>query len=496
MSWTCLKSVFKSVFVFWYYSVFENTKSKTLKHKNTKKYKNTIKKMFPPAFQTLMRQQLTSEYEAFENAVLHTPTPVSIRLNPYKPTEKTPFDAQKSVPWCENAYYLPERPVFTLDPTFHAGAYYVQEASSMFLQEALKQTVDFSKKLRVLDLCAAPGGKTTLIASMLNQDSLLVANEVIRTRTSVLRENLEKWGCTNTAVTNAEVQEIAALEDFFDLVVVDAPCSGEGMFRKDPNAMQEWSPENVEICVGRQKRILSEAVKTLASGGILVYSTCTYNRQENEENCLWLAKEYDLEIKKIKILTNFGIQETENGYRFYPHKTAGEGFFLSVFQKKNDAKITKHLYPSTFKSIKPIPKNQVQDLAKWVNNASDFRFFQLNAGEILMLPAALEGDYLTIDKHLKTKWFGTFIGSFKGKDFIPEHGLALSNDVNPNLQKISLNKEQALYFLKKENLVLPETKLLGWTLASYQNLSLGWMKILPNRFNNYYPQERRIRMTL
>jgi 16S rRNA C967 or C1407 C5-methylase (RsmB/RsmF family)/NOL1/NOP2/fmu family ribosome biogenesis protein len=443
-----------------------------------------------------MRLQLQDEYEAFESAILQKATPVSIRLNPHKPMSDAPYKEEKAVPWCKNAYYLPERPVFTLDPAFHAGAYYVQEASSMFLHEALSQTVDFNKKLKVLDLCAAPGGKTTLLASMLNDKSLLVANEVIRTRTGVLRENLEKWGYPNIAILNAEVQEVAALTHFFDIVVVDAPCSGEGMFRKDPKAMEEWSPENVEICVGRQKRILSEAVKTLAPGGVLVYSTCTYNRQENEENCLWLQKEHDLEIIKINILNFSGIKSTENGYRFYPHLTEGEGFFLSIFRNKlthSDVKLT---CPSVYKSISPVPKNQVQDLHKWVQNGSNFRYFQTNTGVVLALPTSLESDYLTIDKYLKIKWFGTFIGSFKGKDFIPEQGLALSNFIHTDIQKIALTKNEALCFLKKENLILPTTNLLGWTLATYKNLPIGWLKILPNRFNNYYPQERRIRMTL
>jgi 16S rRNA C967 or C1407 C5-methylase (RsmB/RsmF family)/NOL1/NOP2/fmu family ribosome biogenesis protein len=443
-----------------------------------------------------MRLQLGEEYEAFESAILQTVTPISIRLNPFKRMSDTPYEANKPVPWCKDAFYLPERPIFTLDPAFHAGAYYVQEASSMFLHEALMQTVDFTKKLKVLDLCAAPGGKTTLLASMLNNDSLLVANEVIKTRTGVLRENLEKWGCPNIAITNAEVQDMVDLEDFFDIVVVDAPCSGEGMFRKDPKAMEEWSPENVEICVGRQKRILAEAVKMLAPNGILVYSTCTYNRQENEENCLFLEKEHNLENLKINILKNYGVKVTENGYRFYPHKIEGEGFFFSIFRNKRTFSNVKYVAHKAFKSITPIPKKQSQDLKIWIHDWQDFSFYQTNNGVVLALLHKFESEYLLLDKYLKIKWFGTFIGTFKGNDFIPEQGLALSNFLHPDVQKIALTKDEALCFLKKENLVLPNTNLRGWTLATYKNLPIGWLKILPNRFNNYYPQERRIRMTL
>ena len=206
-------------------------------------------------------------YPAFL-AALQEPAPVSIRLNPAKPSPSgLPLSTLAPVPWHPRGCYLPERPVFTLDPAFHAGAYYVQEASSMFLYAALRQTADFSRPLRALDLCAAPGGKSTLLADMLNPAGLLVANEVIRPRTAILRENLEKWGVPNLAVSGAEVEEYAALEDFFDVVVTDAPCSGEGLFRKDPDAVKEWSPASVELCWGRQRRILAAAVSDMSVHG-------------------------------------------------------------------------------------------------------------------------------------------------------------------------------------------------------------------------------------
>ena len=224
-----------------------------------------------------MRHQLGDPgFVLFEKA-LNEPPPVSFRINPFKmriSDYELRIDVPQSVfrnpmsaiPWASGGFYLPERPVFTLDPTFHAGGYYVQEASSMFLETALRQSVNFDKPLKIIDLCAAPGGKSTLIASLLNPESLLVANEVIRSRVPVLQENLEKWGCPNVAVTSADVEDFEPLAGWFDVVVVDAPCSGEGLFRKDENARSEWSPAAVEMCAGRQKRILAAAEKTGRAG--------------------------------------------------------------------------------------------------------------------------------------------------------------------------------------------------------------------------------------
>jgi NOL1/NOP2/fmu family ribosome biogenesis protein len=373
----------------------------------------------------------------------------------------------------------------------------------MFLYEALRQTVDFSKPLKVLDLCAAPGGKSTLIADMLAPSfsgeepglSLLVANEVIRTRIGVLRENLEKWGIPNTAVTSAEAEEFAAMEGFFDVVVTDAPCSGEGLFRKDPDAMREWSPASVELCSARQRRILTGAVAALKPGGILAYSTCTYNRTENEDNVEWMTQHYDLELLKLKMPAEWGIVETNGGYRFFPHRLRGEGLFMAVF-RKNEGHEKKQNVPSGFKNIKPLAKNLIPEVARWLNGDPEVQFYQTPSGNVLALPAALEATYLVLDKFLKNKWFGTQVGEFKGKDFIPSHPLALSRLVSPTLSAFNMEHDQALRFLKKETFELPPDTPRGWTLARYAGLNLGWMKVLPGRMNNYLPPERRIRMSL
>ena len=430
------------------------------------------------------------DYAAFL-AALAEPPPVSIRLKASAPVPG--IASQDAVPWHPLGRYLRERPVFTLDPAFHAGAYYVQEASSMFLYEALRQSVDFSKRLKVLDLCAAPGGKSTLLADMISADSLLVANEVIRQRVGVLRENMEKWGLPNIAVTGAEAEEFEALEGWFDVVVTDAPCSGEGLFRKDPDAVGEWSPAGVDLCAGRQRRILTSAVRALAPGGVLVFSTCTFNRRENEENAAWLVRTFGLETVDLDIPAVWGIVESEGGYRFFPHRVRGEGFFLAVFRKKEGSAPNQNA-PAAFKMLKPLPKSAIPEVRRRLRSDRELRFFQTPSGDVLALPSALENDYRVLDKHLKNKWFGTSIGEFKGKDFIPSHALALSALVSPALPGVELSREQALLFLKKETFHLPPDTPRGWTLARFESMNLGWIKVLPDRMNNYLPPERRIRM--
>lgn len=365
----------------------------------------------------------------------------------------------------------------------------------MFLYEVLRQAVDFSQRLKVLDLCAAPGGKSTLLAGMLGEGSLLVANETIRSRTAPLRENLERWGSPNAAVTSGEVEALAEMDGWFDVVLADAPCSGEGLFRKDPDAVREWSLPHVEFCAGRQRRILAGAVQALAPGGILVFSTCTYNAQENDGNAAWLAKTFDLLPIGLKIPAEWGIAQTDFGWQFYPHRLRGEGFYVAAFRKK-EGEAKKHTLPAAFKNIKPLAKNLVPQATAWLSPEAEARFFQTPSGEVLALPAGLEGEYLLLDKFLKAKWFGTNIGEFKGKDFVPSHALALSQWASPDLPAVDLGREQALLFLKKETFEPPPDAPRGWVLARFEGLNLGWLKILPNRLNNYLPQERRIRMAI
>jgi 16S rRNA C967 or C1407 C5-methylase (RsmB/RsmF family)/NOL1/NOP2/fmu family ribosome biogenesis protein len=460
----------------------------------------------PISFVNQMRAQLGDEFSAFEQAVLHETPPVSVRLNPFKNSGSDLLisemrDAASNFPNSKFEIFLKNRPVFTLDPLHHAGAYYVQEASSMFLEMALRQTIDFHNSLKIIDLCAAPGGKTTLMASLLNAESFLVANEVIRTRVSVLQENLERWGCPNVAVTCADSADFAPLEGWFDVVVVDAPCSGEGLFRKDENARGEWSPEAVQLCSARQKRILENAQKLVAPSGILIYSTCTYNHFENGDNAFWLTQNTDFQAVTLNIDEKSGIKKVDFGagdaYQFYPHRVRGEGFFMAVFRKNADQNSARPPHSTVFQKIKPIKKNLISEANRWLNleKFGEFSFFETPTGEVLALPKIHESNFLIIDKTLKQKWFGIQMGQFKGNDLIPDHALALSNAISEDIPRHDFTRDEALHFLKKENPVLPDAPT-GWTLACFENLPIGWMKILPNRVNNYLPLNRRIRMNL
>ncbi len=456
--------------------------------------------MLPPPFVKQMQALPGFNFLDFE-AALKTSPPVSIRLNPAK-TKGEVFSSMASpVPWHPMGRYLEVRPSFTLDPLFHAGNYYVQEAASMFLQEALRQCIDTSKPLRILDLCAAPGGKSTILADFLHHGredaagaGLLVTNEVIRPRVNILKDNIEKWGYSNVAVTCADPEVFGTLEDFFDVIVVDAPCSGEGMFRKDPDSIKEWSPANVDLCTARQRKILASVVNALAPGGLLIYSTCTYNTRENEDNVAWFAATFDLEMVPLAINDQWKITSSGLGYHFYPHLTVAEGFYLAVLKKEEGLR-KKDQVPPRFKNITPLNKQRVEEAKRWVRqDRGELLLYETINGEVMAFPHAWEKEFLILDTALKSKWFGTQIGAFKGNDFIPDHGLALSLLASPDLQSIEVSLVNALLFLKKEVFPLPTNTPMGWTLVRYQGSPLGWIKVLPNRMNNYFPQERRIRM--
>jgi 16S rRNA C967 or C1407 C5-methylase (RsmB/RsmF family)/NOL1/NOP2/fmu family ribosome biogenesis protein len=452
--------------------------------------------MLPLAFEEQTRRQLGEAWPDFVRAIQEEP-PVSIRLNASKMPDNMALmpDFDGEVAWLgEFGRYLKKRPVFTLDPLHHAGAYYVQEASSMFLGEALRQCADLNKPLKILDLCAAPGGKSTLLASMLSQGGLLVANEAIRTRVAPLRENLERWGAAAVAVTHADAEQFEALEGWFDVVVADVPCSGEGMFRKDPDARSEWSPEHVSFCAARSRKILASAVAALAPGGCLLLSTCTFNPIENEENVEWLTRQFPLELIRLSADENQGIEPSDKGLRFWPHRVRGEGFFIAAL-RKSDGRVWEKRATNSFKKLSVLSRRQSEGLDRWLDSAFDPLYVQSPTGDILALRSDLVGHYAALDAALDGgKWFGTVMGQLKGADLVPDHALAMSVEQSKNIARIELNLEDALVFLKKEVFDVPAGTSTGWATPTYGGLPLGWVKILPNRLNNYLPQERRIRM--
>ncbi len=445
----------------------------------------------PPAFLERMQADLGEEFPAFL-AALEQPAPVSIRLNPAKPSPA--FRGVEPIPWHPEGRYLPERPVFTLDPVFHASGYYVQEASSMLIFEALRQTVDLSQPLRALDLCGAPGGKATLLRSALSRDSFLVANEVIQSRIAPLKMNLEKWGYANIAVSNHDPEDFDGLSGFFDLVLVDAPCSGEGLFRKDEDAAGHWSLESVEMCAARQRRILTAAAGLVKQGGVLLYSTCTFNTSENESNVRWMANEFDFEFCPLKLEPEWGVVHKQWGCQCYPHRVKGEGFFIAALRKTADYAVS-NLKANPPKDWQRIPEKQVGVFEDWLAQPADFEFFTKPDGVVVAVQRANAETAFAIGNALKKRSLGLEMGEMKKQDLVPSHELALANSLNPHLPKAQLAKEQALLFLKKENIWEPDWQR-GWALATFEGLSLGWMKVLDNRSNNYLPMNWRIRMDL
>ncbi len=402
------------------------------------------------------------------------------------------FPRSARVPWSSYGLYLPERPSFTLDPLFHGGAYYVQEASSMFLEEALRQTVDVEQRLRVLDLCAAPGGKSTLLQSVIRPDSLLVSNEVIKSRVTVLEENLIKWGGVNTVVTNNDARDFQRLEDFFDVIVVDAPCSGSGLFRRDPDAIEEWSPANVALCQQRQQRILADVWPALRQDGVLIYSTCSYSREEDEDILDWIQSDLEAEGLRLTLSPSWNVVETTGknggcGYRFYPDKLGGEGFFISCLRKRSGSTF---VAPRKKGNLERLPKKEETRIDPWIKKDLGLSFF-LHQEQVRALPETLMADLPVLQGACYLKRAGVLLGRLSPKEFIPEHELALSVAIHSGLPAVELSKEMALTYLRKEE-VYPDTVHRGWVLAKYAGVNLGWMKVMPNRSNNYYPKEWRI----
>lgn len=447
----------------------------------------------PIDFITRTRTLLGDEFEELEKA-LQADIPVSIRINPAKGTAR-PSQGQQ-VPWCDSGYYLPNRLSFTFDPLFHAGAYYVQEASSMFLEQAIKSFV--SDPVRCLDLCAAPGGKSTHLASLLPKGSLLVSNEVIRTRSYVLAENIAKWGRPDSIVINNDPEEIGeALPHQFDLIVTDVPCSGEGMFRKDTDSTGEWSLDNVRLCASRQRRIIHDIWPALRPGGILVYSTCTYNTEEDEENIHYITEELGAEALPIPVLPEWNItgalRFNHPVYRFFPHKTRGEGFFLAILRKAEgeieEIRLKTKGKKDKGKTTIALPKEAFGFL-------SDETSFSLGwSGNLVRAYPKLHPDLFTLcEERLKVLSAGICLGELKGRDLIPSQELALSTAFNPDaFPCVELEWEEAIKYLRKEAPILPEGTEKGYVLLRYKGFPLGFVKHLGNRSNNLYPQEWRIR---
>jgi len=427
-----------------------------------------------------MQTMLGNDYPCFLSS-LEAEAPVSIRYNRKK---STAVPSGNTVAWCGSAIYLPQRPTFTLDPLLHGGVYYVQEAASMFIERIIKQ-LQFYEPVRALDLCAAPGGKSTHLSDCLPKDSLLVSNEIIRNRVNILAENLCKWGHPEVVICYNDPKDFAALPSFFDLLLVDAPCSGEGMFRKDPAAVAAWSEANVKHCAERQRRILADAWDTLKEGGYLLYSTCTYNREENEDNVQWIIDRFGADLLRVPLQPDWQVSESSLGYRFFPHKTRGEGFFISLLQKNSAA-------PQGKKRVSP-PLNSMKHFPEWFEG----NFTIVRQDDFVQAwPTAHLSDISLLKQQLRVIQAGIPAGEIKGKDIVPHTAAALSTALRfEAFPQEALNLEDALRFLRRDAIKL-QSSIAGYHIITYEGHPLGFVKNLGSRCNNLYPNNWRIRMAV
>jgi len=435
----------------------------------------------PHDFKQRMQQQLGPQAYADFEASLNAATPVSIRLNPVKLKKEL---ALERVAWTEQGYYLKERPLFVADPLWHAGAYYVQEASSMALEQAFKKIRELNNsQLSLLDLCAAPGGKSTHIASLLNENDVLVSNEVIRTRVPILNENLTKWGFPNIIITNSDSKDFEHCGEVFDVIVVDAPCSGEGLFRKDENAVNEWSTANAEMCSLRQKRIVDQIIHCLKPGGFIIYSTCTYNPNENE-----------LQVKNLCEQGFEPIQFNFNGqmaaqHQCYPHQIKGEGFFIALLQKTGAAKTEEA-------TKKTLPLKRMKDTGTYQSFIKTEHNFIMFRDHIVALNDAVFELMEQIQNHLNIYSVGTRVCEKNEKLVLPSDHLPFSWLCNADAFEIkSLEMQEAISYLGK-NAIPHQSKNKGYVCLQFEGVNLGLGKLAGNRINNLFPNEWRLRRTI
>lgn len=434
---------------------------------------------------------------------------LSVHINPEK-CEKAGLsvpDQAERVGWAHNGYYLKSRPRFTFDPLLHAGAYYVEEPSSMFVEQALQHIIKEIPVNRALDLCAAPGGKSVLIRSVLN-GGLLVANEPIAKRATVLAENIAKWGNPDVAVTSNYPKAFAKLQGFFDVIATDVPCSGEGMFRKDEVAREEWSLENVANCIARQRDILRDVWSALREGGFLIYSTCTFNRGEDEDNVRWICDELGAKTVAIETNDNWNISgDTTNQslpvYHFFPYKAKGEGFFLALLRKNGDYSPENRKRKNKTASSANVKPGNFKD---WLLKADDFAFHRNNDG-LFALRKQFDDDYALLSQNLNVIAAGVQVcvektskhsaSNNKSKpQYMPAPQLAMSNAFNKAaFPTVELGYADAIKYLRGESVASPANVSKGWVAVVYRNLALGFANNVGMRLNNSYPASWRIRST-
>ena len=441
----------------------------------------------PEAFLEQLRGLLPDEWERLAGTITSSEPSVAVRVNAARGVGVP--DGARRVPWCGQGFYTEGRPSFTFDPDWHAGRYYVQDASSMFISHVIRHFVHGA--VRYLDLCAAPGGKTTAAIQALPPQSLVVANEIVPPRARVLADNVIRWGAPRCVVTSNAPAQIGKITHFFDVIAADVPCSGEGMMRKDAEAVSQWSPDLVTQCALRQREILKDVWQALRPGGLLIYSTCTYNRQENEEIANYVLQELGATSLEVPVETSWNIHPAigsdAHGYRFMPHRVDGEGLFMAVFRKDGDA-------PRQDFRIKEKNIKKVDEMGKkWLSAPEAFILDQ--QGDLsIAVPQDIRREVAAMRDSLNVLHAGVELATVMGHKQVPHHALAMSlaraEDAFPTCE---VDYSTALRYLRGESITIDAPR--GYVLIACDGAVLGFANNLGNRANNLYPKPLRILST-
>lgn len=436
-----------------------------------------------------IKRIFADESEQMLSAIADKSPEVSIRINPAKVTAARLGELPR-VPWCPSGAYLTERPQFTFDVDFQAGNYYVQDASSMFIAQVLTQLV--KTPVRYLDLCAAPGGKTTVALAALPKGSLVVANEIVPARAKVLAQNVEKWGAGNCIVSSSAPANFVALTHYFDVVAADVPCSGEGMFRKDDESVAQWTPQLVDECAARQRTIVCDAWKALKPGGLFVYSTCTYNTAENEDMVAYMAETLGAEPLAIDVDNRWGIHGAVKGsypcYRFLPHLVRGEGLFMCVMRKPDDEPVKNIMRQKKKLGNRPKGVAAPGEVKAWLMGEYSFAAFD---DHVVAFPREFADDLPVLAKSLRLMHDGTLVGVKKGRNIVPAQQLAWAVDYGKQaFATCEVDYVTAINFLQRQTLAVDAPR--GYVLLMHRGVPLGFINNLGTRANNLYPKEYRI----
>lgn len=417
---------------------------------------------------------------------------IAIKVNPFKKLENLQdyLPLAEKVQWCDEAYYLSNRPNFYKDPLFYAGAYYVMDPASMFIDFILKY-LNVLENVKILDIAAAPGGKSIIIDSQISDNSILWANDINNNRAKVLEYNLAKWGRANYIVSNAKIEDFIDLKNQFDLVLLDAPCTGSGFFRKYQSWQENFSLKYINQCVKRQKDILKNVFEIIPIDGYLIYSTCSFTSEENEEIAKWIIENGFEEIK-LQIPSEWGIVASEYGYRFFPHLSKSEGFYYAIFKKNNFNNEIKQINHLNKKNLNPIKLTSINKIDKvdYINLTEDLKLKKWRKNINLITKKIddwFEKDFIYFNGKILT--IGT--NYIEEKKQIPSPQFALSIYKSSDIQSITLSLSEAQSYLQKISFTIEADE--GIYLVKFQNLALGWIKIINGgRINNYYPAEWRI----